>query len=55
MQEFGLDNQEPPEETLIQTVQIRLWSWVVPFQKITQRQNMFTNTTKLLLCLFALF
>lgn len=46
-QERELDIQEPSEETLIRTVQIRQWSWVVPFHKITQRQNMFTKTMEL--------
>lgn len=49
-QECGLDIQEPSEQTLISTVQIRQWSWVVPFQKITHVYKY--NATVSELCLF---
>lgn len=42
-----MDIQEPSAETLISTVQIRQWSWVVPSHKITQAQKMFANTMEL--------
>lgn len=49
-QECGLDIQEPSEQTLISTVQIRQWSWVGPFHKLTHVYKY--NATVSELCLF---